>query len=903
MAAGREYDERVMLLAASTLAQSPESREGFLRSACGGDPALIEKVDLCVRHLSQTEPCSEGASSGRAGIRFPSNDFAPGAVLADRFRIVRQVGAGGMGMVYEAIDQSLDRRVAIKCAKAGHRMSLPPEARAAREVSHFNVCKVHDLHTATTGSGEVNFLSMEFIEGETLSARIGRGGPLKPGEALGIARQICAGLSQAHRQGVIHGDLKLANVILAKTADGGTRAVITDFGLAKFAAPDGSRIASSRGGTPDYMAPELLRGQRASVASDLYALGNLFHAMLTARTPAWTKTGTAESRQATAPPGAVASDGTTMPMGGRIVEKEWQRRVDDLPRPWRQVIGKCLEPNSARRFASAQSVADALEPRRTALRWGAAAVVVAAGLGYWQWPEPLSGPAVRLAVLPFSIERNSGTDVAAVAEDIAERLSGARRNLTVITPVEAKRNQVDTPEKARSILGATHALKTRLTGTGGEIAAEAELVDLESGNTLRALNSVYPAGNTAVLAKALIGTVTVGLNLKPRVPQEPVADAAYPDYIQGLNRLQQDVRKADEAIPFLERAAALDARSALPYAALAAAEMQRFRNGDGRQWLDQAAEAARRATGINPDSVQALLASGEVDQLSGRYEQAVSALSRAATLDPGNPGVWRMLAETYKLAGRDEDAVMTYRKAIDAEPTGYRPYLDFGSYYYLRGQYGHAEQMFRRTTALAPGLSSGYMDLGLALKQQGRYRESEQALLKARSLRSSGRLLMNIGALYYEQERYSEALRLFQESEKQGAPTAALLRDLGDAYRHLSRVREAAKEYRAARAKTEEEITTNPRATEARVRLALLSARLGESHRASFELLQALAMSSNNATVTTDVVQVFEVLKQRDRAIEVLQKAPRSVLEETARVPDLIELRQDRRFQQLIQKP
>src|SRR5438477_4472903 len=213
---GREYEERVMWLAESTLAQPPETREHFLRSACGGDPTLIEDVDQCVRRVSQTRSFSEGADPARAEIPVSNDDFSPGTVLADRFRIVRQVGAGGMGMVYEAIDQSLDRRIAIKCAKPGHQMSLPPEARTAREVSHFNVCKVHDLHTATARSGEVNFLSMEFVEGETLWARIRRGGPLKPSEALGIARQICAGLAQAHRQGVIHGDLKVANVILAK---------------------------------------------------------------------------------------------------------------------------------------------------------------------------------------------------------------------------------------------------------------------------------------------------------------------------------------------------------------------------------------------------------------------------------------------------------------------------------------------------------------------------------------------------------------------------------------------------------------------------------------------------------------------------------------------------------------
>jgi tetratricopeptide (TPR) repeat protein len=226
---------------------------------------------------------------------------------------------------------------------------------------------------------------------------------------------------------------------------------------------------------------------------------------------------------------------------------------------------------------------------------------------------------------------------------------------------------VDTPA-ARSILGATHVLKTRLTGERGQIAAEAELVELESGNAVRVLKSAYPAGDTAALAKALIGTVAVGLNLTSRAAREPVAAAAYPAYIQGLDTLRQDPLRAKEAIPFLERAIALDSRSALPYAALASAQTQKFRNGDGRQWLDRAAEAAAKAAGINPDSVQVLLASGQVDLLSGRHEQAVSAFSRAATLDPGNPAVWRMLAETYQQAGRDEDAIKTYRKAIEGNP-------------------------------------------------------------------------------------------------------------------------------------------------------------------------------------------------------------------------------------------
>jgi len=652
------------------------------------------------------------------------------------------------------------------------------------------------------------------------------------------------------------------------------------------------------------MAPEVLLGETPSVASDIYALGVLLHVMLTGRTPQRAAAEMTESRPSTTPPSAATSASSTLTIARSNAGAYGPRRVDELPQPWRKVIGRSLELKSARRYGSAQLVAGALEPRRTVLKWsGAAAVVIAAGLGYWQWGAAPPGEPVRLAVLPFNVERSAGVDFSAVAQDIAERLSGARRNFTVITPLEAKQNQVDTPEKARSILGATHALETRLTAQGVQIAVAAQLVNLDSGTAVRVLQSTYPAGDAAALAKALIGTVSAGLNLKSRAPQEPVANIAYPVYVQGLNTLRQDPRKADEAIPLLERAIALDPKSALPYAVLALAETQKFRNGDGRQWLEHAAESVGKASGINPDSAQVLLASGLVDQSSGRYEQAVLAMNRAATLDPGNPMVWRQLAETYQLEGRDEEAVRTYRKAIDAEPGGYQPYLNFGNYYFTRGQYRQAEEMYRKVTATAPGMASGHMNLGLALKQQGRYQEAEQSLLKALSLRPSGRLLLNIGAVYYEQERYSEALRFFEESAKQGAPTADIERNLGDAYRHLGRPKEASVAYRAARNMYEGEVAVNPRASLSRARLALLAARLGDTERASYELSQVLGTDSGDGAVTADTVQTLEILKQRDKAIAILEKATPSLLQELNRMPDLAELRQDRQFRQLLEKP
>jgi serine/threonine protein kinase len=283
-----------------------------------------------------------------------------------------------MGLVYEAIDAKLNRRVALKCARPGFGDRLPPEVRAAREVSHFNVCKVHDLHLASSAFGEMEFVSMEFIDGQTLSERISRDGPLLDTEARGIARQICAGLAQAHRQGIIHGDLKCSNVILSRLPQGGVRAVITDFGLAKMRVIDGTRVKGHRAGTWDYMAPELLRGEGPTVASDLYALGILFHVMLTGHSPKRLKKHSVPMLQES---GEIDPKASTITFGPLNVDDQWQRTIEPLASPWKKVVVRCLAPRSEDRFRTAEEVTGELETRPSMLVSAAAVLVAALTLG------------------------------------------------------------------------------------------------------------------------------------------------------------------------------------------------------------------------------------------------------------------------------------------------------------------------------------------------------------------------------------------------------------------------------------------------------------------------------------------------------------------------------------------
>jgi serine/threonine-protein kinase len=202
--------------------------------------------------------------------------FAPGTVLAQRYRIIYLLGWGGMGEVYRADDLVLGQFVALKFLPAagdGALSRFRNEVRTARQISHPNVCRVYDIGE-TDG---LTYLSMEYVDGEDLASLLRRIGKLPQEKALEIARQLCAGLAAAHDKGVIHRDLKPANIML----DGRGQVRITDFGIAGVAA----QIRDVRSGTPDYMSPEQLAGKEVTLRSDIYALGIVLCELLTGKRP------------------------------------------------------------------------------------------------------------------------------------------------------------------------------------------------------------------------------------------------------------------------------------------------------------------------------------------------------------------------------------------------------------------------------------------------------------------------------------------------------------------------------------------------------------------------------------------------------------------------------------------
>ena len=296
-----------------------------------------------------------------AGLLRPvSTRFRAGELVQGRFRIVRLLGRGGMGEVYEAEDLQLGR-IALKTIRPDFSISplaydrFRSEIQLARKVGGPQVCRIHELFLipATADRAATAFLTMEFLDGVTLSQRLASSGPLTHQQALPLARDICEGLRLIHEQGIVHRDLKSSNIMLCQR-NGETRAVLMDFGLAFLGDNDAcdagdptvSRLAPESNvvaGTPAYMAPEQFEGKPVSSATDIYALGVVLYEMLTGARPYEAATPVGAAIRRARRPAPVSS---------------LQRKI---PHHWDRVIDRCLEYDPGSRYQSAQDVTHALE--------------------------------------------------------------------------------------------------------------------------------------------------------------------------------------------------------------------------------------------------------------------------------------------------------------------------------------------------------------------------------------------------------------------------------------------------------------------------------------------------------------------------------------------------------------
>jgi serine/threonine protein kinase len=326
------------------------------------DHKILAHIDGCEGcRLLVAEATRALSSAALPPGEIAARTLAPGERVVDRYAIRRFIARGGMGEVYDAVDLLLDERVALKTLASSvldddrAALRFKGEARLARRVTHANVCRILEFGVHVRRAPErrppapadesVPFLTMEFMSGETLGRRIARHGRQTPEQALPLLRQIIAGLEAIHAAGIVHRDLKTENVFLVAEPRGDERAVVMDFGLAR--ALDGSVLTTwpllqgAMTGTLDCMAPEQIEGGAVGHAADIYAFGVLLFELLTGRRP-FIKISPGHRLLHAAPRAT-----TVLPA---------------LPRPWDDLISRCLAQRPQDRFANLEELVAALPP-------------------------------------------------------------------------------------------------------------------------------------------------------------------------------------------------------------------------------------------------------------------------------------------------------------------------------------------------------------------------------------------------------------------------------------------------------------------------------------------------------------------------------------------------------------
>jgi tetratricopeptide (TPR) repeat protein len=864
-----------------------EERASYLATACPSDPELR---DWILRMVAFDEKDSDFLETPVLAHILTGPLLEEGDLVDGRFRIIRLVGTGGMGEVYEAIDVEIDERMALKVVRrelaaldeTGDR--LRSEIQLVHRIAHPNVCKIHYLGIDRRPEGDVLFLTMDFLDGQTLADRVRTDGPLPKEVAFPIAAQIAAGLDAAHQERVIHQDLKANNIMLVPRTDGTTRAVIMDFGIA-CTREDGDVVLRGPG-TSAYMAPERIGEPGGSPAADIYSLGVVLYEMVTGRRPF----------QPDAPP-------------------ELRRKLPPAPSTirrgvglnWDRAILRCLDPSPAKRFAHPTDLVDALRPVRWWIPAAAAIAVALPALTVYQWAHNRAAPPSRtLLILPFEVMGGAGPQNG-LMDDLAEQIQknpAIRRKWLVFSPAEARQMNVTTAAQAKPVFGASHILAGTMSGEGDSLTVAGRLIDVNNLRAVAAFQKTCPLDNAACLQDGVLREI--GGILDPGtssyVPPGPISSEALPYYLQGMQYLRRDSVSYDEAIPLLRQAIAIDPAAVQPRVALADAAILEYRDKGDRAMLAAARGILDQILPAHPGLPELHASLGDLYRWEGKYEAAVRELRIAVNADPSNHAFRRSLGDAYYLSGQDVDAVAEFERAIQLQPRYWAGYVYYAVFHYRRGRFQEAAALLERMIQWVPDHAQGLATLGGIYVDMGRNTDAERVSRRSCAIKPGKYCYGNLGFALKRQQRISEAIAAYEQALSFGNPSEMLLFNIADAYAQLGKRDQAREFFRRAVGRIEHSLSVNLRDSGLRAMLAYSLTQIGERERSVFELEQALQSSPEDKNVRKYGVLTYEAMGQRDKALETLRGVRRQALDELELAPGTEQLRRDPRYPGIAQE-
>jgi serine/threonine protein kinase/tetratricopeptide (TPR) repeat protein len=854
--------------------------------------------------------------------------FAPGTLLGARYQVLRILGQGGMGAVYQARDQELDRIIALKVIRP--ELASNPDILArfkqelilSRNITHKNVVRIFDLGEAEG----TKFITMEFVEGEDLRSVLRREGKFSAKEAVTVVQQICRALDAAHSEGVIHRDLKPQNVM----RDPQGRVVVMDFGLARSLESEGMTQTGALVGTLEYMSPEQALGASLDQRSDLFAVGLIFYELLTGKAPYKADTAIASLMMRTHERAIPASDvDASVPVSlstivSRCLERDPKDRYQSAAELLKELDAWSSDPNLAVSshvaMASTQSVArtsasTASGPRSVQISlslpsqrgwiWAVVALALVVlflaipvtrhlifrpaaesmGIGGVEGIPDLS-KGKYIAVLPLKVlgdEKSLGY----VADGVVDALSAKMFQLQSVHVASSaaveKVTAKDQPmAKIARALGVNLILQGTVVGSPDKLRITLNLEDVAGNRRLWTQEFSGVPQDLLTLQDQIYAGLVQALELRPSDEEmaksgvHPTENAnAYDLYLKGRDALRgtQGTRDIDSAVRLFESALKDDSGFALAYTGLADSDLRLYKSSKDPLYAEKAVAAAQKAASLNPSLPEVHLSLGSVYNATGKNAQAVGELKTALALTPNSDEAYRRLGDAYRAGGQKPEALAAYQSAVSANPYYWSNHNTLGGAYFEFGNTEKSLQEYQKVSQLAPDNPIGYQNTGAVYFRLGKWEDSITAFQKSLDLQPDATIYADIGTAYFFLKRNDDSIKMFEKAVGLSPQDELLMGNLADAYRAAGRKDQAAATYDKAIQLAFRQLQVNPKLAAVTGDLALYYAKKGDADHALEYIRQARSLDREDLQLLYSQAEIFSLTNHQRDAITALRTA------------------------------
>jgi len=724
-------------------------------------------------------------------IQVPIKELTAGTTFARRYQIIEDLGRGGMGRVYKVFDTEVQEKMALKLLHpdiAADERTIERfrnELKLARAISHRNVCRMFDL-----GREEgTYYITMEYVSGEDLKSLIHRIGALPVGKAVSIGKQVCEGLSEAHRLGVVHRDLKPQNIMIDR--EGNAR--IMDFGIARSLTARGITGAGVMIGTPEYMSPEQVDGKEADPRSDIYSLGIILFEMLTGHVPF----------EGDTPLSVAVKQKSERPPDPRSINAQ-------IPDELGRIILKCLEKPKERRYQSADDVLAELAriekelpttsqqiPIRKTLTskqitvqftlkkalWPIAALiaVLITGFAVWKMIPHRAGPKRAITVIGF--KNRTG-------DQSLDYLQEAIPNLLITSLEQSGHFQVTSWERLNDLLrqsgrdaaavsdeeagfdvcrkeGIASLVLGSYIKAGEAFATDVKVLDVASKKILKTASSKGDGVSSVLKTQIDEISRTISRGLGPvaariEISQPKIADLttssmeAYNYFLRGRDDYEKfysaDARK------FLEKAVALDPTFAVAYLYLGKVAGELFDTKAQIEAYEMARKYSEKATEKERLYIEALSASvlernpekklrilleltkkypqekqfhyelGFVYDGRRKYAEAIAEYEKALALDPNFGFAINQAGYGYARVGQFEKAIRYFERYAAINPGQANPIDSMAELYFVLGKFDQAKAKYQEALEIRPDFSGSCRGLAYIFALEENYAETDRWL-------------------------------------------------------------------------------------------------------------------------------------------------------------------------------